>query len=614
MFRYLAFIYEPSSPVQSRFMRHAQMVLSAHQQWSAAAACNGLQVWSAGGHPSRLHAAALPGEAGVVLGSVFRRLPIEDPEPAPRAHWTEPLAAELVQTRGDLLLTYFWGNYVAVLNDRESGSTFVLKDPTGDLPCIQCRQSDVTILFSHVADCELIGLHPFTLRRAYLSARVLGNLDPRESPFHDVTPVLPGMRLEIRRGVIGQTIVPSMRWWPQTFCSAEQRIEQDGAAQILESTLRSCTLALAQGHEHPLVELSGGLDSSLISACLAALPARQRPFAYTYFDLRAISDERPWARRVADHLGLEYQAFGCDPRGVRLEPLESLQKTFEPVYVIAHLQGSTVRQTLVQDRGSTAVFTGIGGDSILGSHSLTHTLSDYFSARGPGPRTFALAAQLARCRNLTVWHVLHRSLRRWLLGSTMAEQRSGLTSANSIASAETRRMQSQQRTYPHPWFEHQTRVPWSLIRRLGSLLYSPQFYDASVGPDEHAAETLSPLYSQPVVELCLRIPLYVHFDGGRDRGLARRAFEAHLPRENLERQWKDRAPDYAEELIRGNRAYVRERLLDGVLVREGLLDRAALEATLSDTPSRSSVGTGEILRHLDAELWLSKWTATSSLR
>jgi asparagine synthase (glutamine-hydrolysing) len=610
MFRYVAFIYEPSSPVQARFVHRRQAILAQHPAWSAALISEGLQVWSAGGDPARLHAAVLPNEAGAILGSAFRRTPIEDPTSAPRAHFDETMTAQLLRSQGDQLLTRFWGNYVALLNDAPAGVVFVLKDPTGDLPCIQCRQSDVTMLFSHVTDCRLLELHSFALRRDYLRERVLGALDPRESPFHDVMPILPGMRLEIRRGVLGQRIRTSLRWRPQTFTSRGQRIDHHGAAQVLRTTLRSCTQTLRQGHPQPLVELSGGLDSSLIAACLAEHSSSQLPLAYTYFDPRAISDERPWARSVAAYLGLEHQEFACDPRGVKLEPLESLHPTFEPVYVIGYLQAASVRRELASSRGSTAVFTGIGGDSILGSHSLTHTLSDYFSSNGPGLRTVTLALQLARASNLSVWHVLHHSLRRWLLGSTMSEQQG----RGSLAAHDLRRAQCSQMTYPHPWFDNEQRVPWSLIRRLGSLLYAPQFYDAAVDADEPTPEILSPLYAQPMVEVCLRIPLYVHFDGGRERGLARRAFADKLPKQTLERQWKDRAPGYADELIRGNRAYLRERLLNGVLVREGMLDRAALEAALSDTPWRTCAGPGEILRHLDIELWLSKWTSGSSLR
>ena len=52
---------------------------------------------------------------------------------------------------------------------------------------------------------------------------------------------------------------------------------------------------------------------------------------------------------------------------------------------------------------------------------------------------------------------------------------------------------------------------------------------------------------------------------------------------------------------------VRELFLDGVLVREGLLDRAAVEAALAAGPAKTAVLPLEIYRHLDVEIWARYW-------
>jgi asparagine synthase (glutamine-hydrolysing) len=118
---------------------------------------------------------------------------------------------------------------------------------------------------------------------------------------------------------------------------------------------------------------------------------------------------------------------------------------------------------------------------------------------------------------------------------------------------------------------------------------------------------IAPLYSQPVTELLLRIPLDVHFQNGRERGLARKAFAEDLPPEIGRRTWKDRAPEFLDELVQRHRKFLRELLLDGVLVHEGLLDRVAVEDALTDRISTSPVFPGELLRHLDVEVWARDW-------
>jgi len=70
------------------------------------------------------------------------------------------------------------------------------------------------------------------------------------------------------------------------------------------------------------------------------------------------------------------------------------------------------------------------------------------------------------------------------------------------------------------WHVHQLSVPW-------------EFYDPFGRPDH--PEQVAPLYSQPVIELCLRIPTYVLTAGGWDRAIARAAFCKDLPRGILNR-------------------------------------------------------------------------------
>jgi hypothetical protein len=71
--------------------------------------------------------------------------------------------------------------------------------------------------------------------------------------------------------------------------------------------------------------------------------------------------------------------------------------------------------------------------------------------------------------------------------------------------------------------------------------------------------------------------------------------------------WKDRAPGFYDQLIDCNRKFLREVLLDGVLVRERLLSAAAVDDALSDRVAKNPVLPGEVFRHLDVEIWARCW-------
>jgi len=160
----------------------------------------------------------------------------------------------------------------------------------------------------------------------------------------------------------------------------------------------------------------------------------------------------------------------------------------------------------------------------------------------------------------------------------------------------------------HPWLAGLRHAPWEAISKLGMLLAAPDLYAGQAHPGAAGPEIVAPIYSQPMIEVVLRIPADVLFAGGQDRGLARRAFRGDVPQAILSRVWKDRAGSFHDEIIQRNRDWLRETFLDGVLVSDGLLDRAALDRVLAPGLVKSDVFPGELLRHLDTEIWARQWT------
>jgi asparagine synthase (glutamine-hydrolysing) len=104
----------------------------------------------------------------------------------------------------------------------------------------------------------------------------------------------------------------------------------------------------------------------------------------------------------------------------------------------------------------------------------------------------------------------------------------------------------------------------------------------------------------------------VWITGGRDRAIARRAFTDALPPAIVRRQQKGAINQLNLMIVDANEAYVRELLLDGLLVKEGLLDRARLERYLTRGASRAGFEYNDVLRHhLCTETWLRRWSQTS---
>lgn len=606
MFRYIALVWNVSDEQQSRTAATLDGRLRAHP-WTLSFSAAGLRVFCTD-LSATLRALPLADETGVVLGTLFERnRDIDDDSATRRATLTARNSEAILDSRGQWLIENCWGNYVALMRDVAAGTVRVLKDPTGTLPCFRTSFDGVTVVFAHIGDCIELGLRRFTVDRAYLRARVLGFNDLERNALEGIAQVRRGECVELDSAAKGLVRSRRFGWDPFAFVRGQRAIEDpDRAAAAVQATVRSCTQALSAGHASLLHRLSGGLDSSIVAGCLGRASSPPRIACYTYFNPRGRSDERPWARLAAEHTGFEQFECPIDPADVSVAGLTRPRPATEPLPLLGYLIRSTVEQRLAAERNATAVFTGDGGDSGFCSDSLTYAVTDYLRRHGPQPTALRLASEVALRTERSTWAVLLSSMRRWLLGAKMREQMPAFLMGSQLVSAQVRDSFAMPESYPHPWFSHLPQVPWDVIRRLGVLVTTPEFYNVTDAARPEP-EIVSPLYAQPAVELFLRIPIHVHAQGGRDRGLARRAFAREVPEAILRREWKDRAPGFHSEVLLRNLDLIRELFLDGVLVKEGLLDRAAIEAALAPGPKKTAVLPVEIYRHLDVEIWARYW-------
>jgi len=154
------------------------------------------------------------------------------------------------------------------------------------------------------------------------------------------------------------------------------------------------------------------------------------------------------------------------------------------------------------------------------------------------------------------------------------------------------------------------RLPWNGAERLlppGKLEHVRALYPIAewvdLFDDAQQPDRIQPLMSQPLVELLLRVPTYVLTTGGEDRTVARRAFARDLPPALLSRRTKGTTNEFRLSVFRKTHDWARELLLDGILVREKLLDRKRVERALS-TPATSA---GLMNDYANMEIWLRSW-------
>ena len=150
MFRYVAFVWNQ----QDAACRESAQTVLAHcatgQVWRVALRGKGVEVRHLGASDA-CTAYLLDDGGGVVLGTLFARSQEGISRPAPKA-LGEADSRAILDSDGRHLIESFWGRYVAFLHDDGAAATWVLRDPSGGLPCYLVRCRGVDVYFSWIED------------------------------------------------------------------------------------------------------------------------------------------------------------------------------------------------------------------------------------------------------------------------------------------------------------------------------------------------------------------------------------------------------------------------------------------------------------------------------
>jgi asparagine synthase (glutamine-hydrolysing) len=603
MFRYMAFVWDGAGPRDTvcQLIRRLQ---STDAQWAEVLQRDGLRVLCSGAREKAGAAHLLHGRLGVVLGTLFEKegLPGDRFGVAPPA-LSEKETAAILASKGRRLVERYWGRYVAFLADPDANSRWIIKDPCGQMPCFITEYSGIHIVFSLIEDCLSLGLPDFSINWEYVKARViLGELQAQGTVFREVEPVYGGECLHLQ----GSSISRSFVWHPLKLDPYEGPQNPHAAARELRSTVYACIDAWTSRYASILLRASGGLDSSIILAGIRAARSQPSVTCVTYYVPGNARDERPWARLAVSGSGFEHVE---QERSTRVDwgALSRTALSPYPVPIFPHIETGLLERPIARARDLEAVFTGDGGDSVFGRYAGMFATAQYLRDHGLTAGLLKVAADQAMIADKSFSRVLLNAFRARLFEDGWKQLRAWAHMRQLPAREAFEDPRAQMRLFAHPWFRNVDPLPLTTVLRLGPLLQPSWFYDALARADTPAPEPVVPLASQPVIELSLRIPVHWHIEGGQSRALARRAFADDVPEPILTRDWKDRAPGFFEQLWLSARPSARELLLDGILVREKLLNRSALEKSLAGGISRTSTTCAELFDYMQIEAWLRTW-------
>lgn len=460
------------------------------------------------------------------------------------------------------ILEKYWGDYILMLPGADDSSTIsVMRSPSPacDLQCVYSLRDGRGFVTSDISLAARLGLYHKRVDFDYIVHRLTyPDLKTSRTGLTDVSELLPGCTVRL----CNKNVDVSQDWSPWDFVGAEMRYsDQREAASAVRSATELVINAWARQDESILLELSGGLDSSIVGVCLK--DAQAQVTCSTLTTPVPGADEREYASLIADMLGVELLATELRYDDALFEfplPQELVTPGIGPLqYVI-----DKIMQATAEHRGAKSCFSGGGGDTVFCYLTNAAPAADAFRTAGffTGISTVRDLSMFHQC---TYWKASRLTLRRLIHSQDeqFSVDRSFLSTSAPLPEPEH-----------HPWLSAPTKALLGDQQRIFQLSGAQFIRDSC--PRGLARRLRMPLLSQPVIEACLQAPSWMWFAGGQNRAVARQAFSDVLPSRILTRKSKGTFTAYLGALYRRNSGKMLDFLLGGVLQAHNLLDAKEL--------------------------------------
>ncbi|MFN3820424.1 asparagine synthase-related protein [Blastomonas sp.] len=527
------------------------------------------------------------GDHGCIIGHLFERV-----EPSRRITTLDDVTVQaILASEGRSLLTDFWGAYVAVLVG-DGGTVSVLRDPSGQLPCYYQSKSDSLTLGSDVEDLATRGSGAVNFEQV---GRLLISLDAigRDTCLVGISELLAGEC--ITRSTAGTSL---RAWWtPWRWTDAGQQIHFDAAAAKLRRVTINCVRSWGGCFESILLGVSGGLDSSIV-ACAVQLHTMLHCLNLVSNDPHG--DERSYAARLATVLDrpLHERHYALSSVDVE-EPVAP----HHPWPVAPYLMQSiaAIHSQFRDNHYIEAHFSGNGGDNVFCSLHTAAPFVDRFLSQGSRSgimTTLRDLSVLTGADGMTIlrhaWDIYRRA------GHTprIASDTSGLSRSFIETLVPDRSL--------HPWLDApKDALPGKIghVKQLIRAQRSIELYPRKTHPIH-----IAPLLSQPIIELCLAIPTWLWVNEGKNRAVARAAFEGIVPKELLQRTSKGGPSGFMREIYQSQGRKAEDMLRGGMLAKTGMLDLSIFDGAGQPTPDGSNRAR-RILTLCAAETWARWWNS-----
>ena len=407
-------------------------------------------------------------------------------------------------------------------------------------------------------------------------------------------------------------------YWSPDF-NMEGSLSEAQAAEQLRSTLRS-SIQMRMRSDVPLgAFLSGGVDSSLVTAIMqeyADEPIKTFSIGFPVAEY----DETKYARQVAEHLGTDHHEFQVTPDAIDVLP--KLIWHFDEPFADSSAIPTWYVSQLTREH-VTVSLTGDGGDELFAGYPRYRAVALAGIIDRLGPVRSVLAA--------SVWQKLNAPARQ------KSRRRQFKRFSQSLAASPLRRYADWISIYNEArraalysdafveqlpssdpfeflhgaWKRAQKRdsVTAISLADLTTYLTCDLNRKVDLASMAHSLECRQPFQDHRVVELAASLPLRYKYRRGRGKRILQKAFGKLLPKEI----WTRKKMGFGVPIDHWFRHELKELsndvLLDETALQRGYFRREYVEQLLSEHQSNAFDHAYRLWALVVLELWLREWLA-----
>ena len=271
---------------------------------------------------------------------------------------------QMYELHGEDCVRHFNGDWAFAIWDGRERKLFASRDRVGVRPFYYARTPRVLVFASEVKAVLSHGAVERSLDLAALDQvfTMWSPIAPR-TIFGNVKELPPGHNLTFKDGRLRV-----WRYWALDFSEPDDAVDEAEAAAQLEGLLADATRIRLRSDVPVGAYLSGGLDSSVITALVnRTTGARLRTFSVEFEDSEF--DESGYQQEVVKRLSTEHQSIRCGyddvcrvfPDVVWHAEKPLLRTAPAPLYLLSRL---------VRDQSFKVVLTGEGADEFLGGYDI----------------------------------------------------------------------------------------------------------------------------------------------------------------------------------------------------------------------------------------------------